>query len=175
MDLRSSTSIAEKLGEEQYFNFLKEVYKLVTPGILKNKGEIYQYVGDEIVISWPVKSGIENGNCINCYFDVKSLLHKKEIYFLKKYGVQPEFKAGLHYGSVMAGEIGIVKRDIAYSGDVLNTTSRIQELCNTFKVDILLSDNLAKKIDFDRLRIQARSMGEISLRGKANKVELYSI
>ena len=149
--------------------------RLVTPGILINKGEIYHYVGDEIVISWPVKSGIENGNCINCYFDVKSLLHKKEIYFLKKYGVQPEFKAGLHYGSVMAGEIGIVKRDIAYSGDVLNTTSRIQELCNSFNVDILLSDNLAKKIDFDRLRIQTRSMGEISLRGKSNKVELYSI
>lgn len=175
MDLRSSTSIAEKLGEAQYFNFIKEVYKVTTPGILNNRGEIYQYVGDEIVVSWPIKSGIEKGNCINCYFDVKSLLHRKEIYFLKKYGVQPEFKAGLHYGSVMAGEIGIVKRDIAYSGDVLNTTSRIQELCNSLKVDILLSGSLTKKIDFDRLKVQTRSMGEISLRGKSNKVELFSI
>ncbi len=175
MDLRSSTSIAEKLGEEQYFNFIKEVYKVVTPAILKNKGEIYQYVGDEIVISWPVKTGIENGNCINCYFDVKRLLHRKEIYFLKKYGVQPEFKAGLHYGSVMAGEIGIVKRDIAYSGDVLNTTSRIQEMCNALKVDILLSDSLIKRIDFNKLKIQTKSMGEVNLRGKSNKVEIFSI
>ncbi len=175
MDLRSSTSIAEKLGEEEYFNFIRDVYKEATPGILTCKGEIYQYVGDEVVVSWPVKSGIENGNCINCYFEVKKLLASKKEYFEKKYGIIPEFKAGLHYGAVMAGEVGIVKRDIAYSGDVLNTTSRIQELCNSYKVDLLMSNNLIEKLDFRQLKLELRSIGEINLRGKSEKVKLFSI
>ncbi|XOV94452.1 MAG: adenylate/guanylate cyclase domain-containing protein [Bacteroidota bacterium] len=175
MDLRSSTTIAEQLGEETYFNFIRDVYKEATPGILAFKGEIYQYVGDEVVVSWPYKSGIENGNCINCYFEVKKLLHSKEGYFKEKYGVVPEFKAGLHYGTVMAGEIGIVKRDIAYSGDVLNTTSRIQELCNSLKVDVLLSNDLIQKLNISKLKLQVKSLGEVNLRGKAEKVELFSI
>lgn len=173
MDLRSSTSIAEQLGEEDYFNFIRDVYKEATPGILMFKGEIYQYVGDEVVVSWPIKAGIDNGNCLNCYLQVKKLLKQKNEYFKTRYGVVPEFKAGLHYGTVMAGEVGIVKRDIAYSGDVLNTTSRIQEMCNSFKVDVLLSNDLIRKLDFGKG--QVKSMGKISLRGKTEKVELFSI
>ena len=64
LDLRSSTAIAEKLGEERYFNFIKDVFKDVTPAIIYAKGEIYQYVGDEIVVSWKMNNGIENANCL---------------------------------------------------------------------------------------------------------------
>ncbi|MEO0338124.1 MAG: adenylate/guanylate cyclase domain-containing protein, partial [Bacteroidota bacterium] len=111
LDLRSSTTIAERLGENKYFNFLNDVFKHATPGILHNQGEIYQYVGDEIVISWSMEKGIKNGHCIQCFFDVQIALRQKWDYYQKNYGVQPEFKAGVHCGHVMAGEIGVVKRD----------------------------------------------------------------
>ncbi|MFY0655105.1 MAG: hypothetical protein JXQ96_23965, partial [Cyclobacteriaceae bacterium] len=67
LDLRSSTTIAENLGEKQYFNFLKDVFNFSTPGILRNHGEIYQYVGDEVVISWKTTHGTENANCVQCF------------------------------------------------------------------------------------------------------------
>ena len=123
LDLRSSTTIAEKLGEERYFNFLKDVFNYATPSILNTNGEIYRYVGDEIVISWETAKGAENANCIQCYFEIRKALIAKENYFESTYKVKPEFKAGLHYGYVMTGEIGVVKRDITFSGDVLNTTA----------------------------------------------------
>ncbi|MFA9371672.1 MAG: adenylate/guanylate cyclase domain-containing protein [Labilibaculum antarcticum] len=174
LDLRSSTSIAEKLGEEQYFNFLKDVFRDSTSSILLSKGEIYQYVGDEIVISWPTKKGIENANCINCFFDIRKKLKKNSKYYLDTYDVTPEFKAGLHYGYVMAGEIGVIKRDIAFSGDVLNTTSRIQSKCNDFGVDILFSKLLLSKLNLSTESYTTQNIGEIHLRGKEQKVELYT-
>ena len=64
LDLRSSTTIAERLGEEKYFSFIKDVFKDATPSILDSRGEIYQYVGDEIVISWKMENGQKNANFI---------------------------------------------------------------------------------------------------------------
>ncbi|WP_436516623.1 adenylate/guanylate cyclase domain-containing protein [Ekhidna sp. To15] len=173
LDLRSSTTIAENLGEEQYFNFLKEVFQTVTPAILKHKGEIYQYVGDEMVISWEKGLGVKNNRCITCYFDAQQLLNEKEAYFTLNYGVRPEFKAGLHYGHVMAGEIGVIKREIAYSGDVLNTTARIQSKCNEHGVNILISDALIEQLSLTAHKL--KNLGHIELRGKSESVRLYAL
>jgi adenylate cyclase len=175
LDLRSSTTIAEKIGETRYFNFLKDVFRLATDGILKYQGEIYQYVGDEIVVSWELQDGINNENCINCFFEIQSKLLKNKAFFLGKYGEVPVFKAGLHYGYVMAGEIGVVKRDIAYSGDVLNTTARIQGKCNEMGVDILVSKPLIDKMDRKGKIHTAKEMGEIQLRGKQELVALLTV
>ncbi len=176
IDLRSSTSIAEKLGEQRYFNFLRDVFQHATTSILDSKGEIYQYVGDEIVISWKMHKGIDNANCLNCFFEIQEALQLKASYYQENYdGIIPEFKAGLHYGYVMAGEIGVVKREIAFSGDVLNTASRIQEKCNVLGVNILLSNYLLDKLSLQTDSFAPRKMGDMELRGKKQKVMLYTI
>ena len=176
LDLRSSTTIAEKLGEVQYFNFIKEVFRDATPAIINAKGEIYQYVGDEIIISWKMEKGIESANCLKCFFDVQALMISRRDYYQKKYdGMMPEFKAGLHYGYVMAGEIGVVKRDIAYSGDVLNIASRIQAKCNELGVNILLSTPLIEKLNLEHKLFNPKKIGNIDLRGKQEKVVLFTV
>jgi adenylate cyclase len=176
LDLRSSTTIAEHLGEVRYFNFINQVFKDVTPAILATRGEIYQYVGDEIVISWKMRDGIQNANCIACYFKVQSTLNQQYVKYRSQYdGIEPVFKAGLHYGHVMAGEVGVVKRDIAYSGDVLNTTARIQSKCNEFGVNILCSKYLLDKLNLGLSDFRTQLLGEIPLRGKQEKVKICSI
>jgi len=177
LDLRSSTSIAEKLSAEHYFNFIKNVFKDVTPAILNAKGEIYQYVGDEIVISWKMENGLKNANCIQCFLDVQSDLLQKANFYKKRYdGIVPEFKAGLHYGFVMAGEVGVVKRDISYTGDVLNTTARIQSKCNELGVNILISQYLLDKLKLvNSTNFKPQIIGEILLRGKSQKMNLATV
>ena len=174
MDMRSSTSIAEKISNEKYFNLLNDLFSDITETILNNEGEIYQYVGDEIVISWSIKKGIRNANCLRCFTQIQEKLTELGPIYEKKYKLIPEFKAGLHYGLVMAGEIGVIKKDIIYSGDVLNTTSRIQEQCNQYSVDILIS-----KETFDLLSdtdgYNLIPMGSIELRGKERKIDLNTI
>jgi adenylate cyclase len=174
MDMRSSTTIAEKIGNEKYFNLLNDVFADITNTILNNEGEIYQYVGDEIVISWSIKKGIRNANCLRCFTDIQKKLTDLGPIYEKKYEVIPEFKAGLHYGLVMAGEIGVIKKDIIYSGDVLNTTARIQEQCNHYRVNILLSKETFDLIsDTDGFKLTP--LGSIELRGKKRKIDLNTI
>ena len=119
LDLRSSTYIAQVLGEQQYFNFIKDVIRDATPVILRHKGRIYQYVGDEITVSWWMNQGLNKLNCIRCPMEIRKIFNHRSSYYTAQYGVVPDFKAGLHCGPVMVGEIGVVKRDIAFSGEVV--------------------------------------------------------
>ncbi|UCH64931.1 MAG: adenylate/guanylate cyclase domain-containing protein [Ignavibacterium sp.] len=174
LDIKSSTSIAEKIGHTKYFKLLKDFFADITSPIIESRGEIYQYVGDEVVICWSLKNGIKDANCIKCYFNIKNKIDELAPNYKKRYGLVPEFKAGLHYGNVTAGEIGSIKRDIIYSGDVLNTTSRIQEQCKSYDVNFLLSrrtfDLLENKDQFELI-----PLGNIELRGKQDKINLNTV
>lgn len=175
LDIRSSTTIAERLGEERYFNFLKDFYSDVTSSILYSFGEIYQYVGDEVVVSWKMDRGLQNANCLRCFFDIQDTIRQKGQVYKERYNLIPEFKAGYHYGNVVAGEIGVLKRDITFSGDVLNTASRIQNKCNELGVNILLSKFLLDRITVPPNIFQPKRMGSMELRGKQRRVILYTI
>ncbi|MFK7981185.1 MAG: adenylate/guanylate cyclase domain-containing protein [Saprospiraceae bacterium] len=174
LDIRSSTTIAERLGNEQYFRFIHDFINDATPPILYAQGEIYQYVGDEIVVSWTIPNGLANHNYLNCFFDIQAAIQAKSDYYLQTFGTIPEFKAGLHYGSVISGEIGTVKKEITFSGDVLNTASRIQSECNKHQLDLLLSDELVNLMPLPANYVP-KSIGEISLRGKTEEVGLSTV
>ncbi len=173
-DIKNATGIAETLGEEKYFNFLKDFFKYIAPAILQTRGEIYQYVGDEIVVSWKVKKGLDNGNAIHCFYKMKDLLKKRQSYFLNSYNAFPHFKVGYHFGSVMVGELGRIKREIAFSGDVLNTTSRIQAKCNEMDVEILASKEFATVAYKLPDGVTMQDVGKEKLRGKINEIELVT-
>lgn len=174
LDMKSSTTIAENIGHIRYFEMLKEYYSDLSEPIVNYSGEIYQYVGDEIVVSWNLKNGLQNNSCIQCFFDMKAAIKKQTGKYNEQFGLLPEFKAGFHLGKVTTGEIGVIKKEIIFTGDVLNTTARIQALCNTYKVDNLISCNLIKKLDLNA-QFQIKSLGENELRGRDEKVELFTI
>lgn len=174
LDMKSSTTIAEKLGHIKYFELLREYYFDLSDAIIRYSGDIYQYVGDEIVVSWKYKDGVENNNCIRCFFAMKEDLGKREDWYTKNFGLLPTFKAGFHCGKVTIGEIGALKKEIIFTGDVLNATARIQGLCNQYKVDILISDDLKKSLNL-KSEFQIKSLGENELRGKIENVEVYTI
>ncbi|MFI1743340.1 adenylate/guanylate cyclase domain-containing protein [Thalassobellus sediminis] len=174
LDMKSSTSIAEKLGHIKYFQLLKEYYYNISNPIIDFSGEIYQYVGDEIVVSWPYKDGVKNNNCIHCFYAMKAQLEKHKEWYYKNFGLAPSFKAGFHLGKVTTGEIGSIKKEIIFTGDVLNATARIQSLCNYYNVDILISGDLIKVLNLDT-EFNIKSLGENELRGKQEAIELYTI
>src|SRR4029077_12333958 len=122
----------------------------------------YQYVGDEVVISWKLKNGLLNNNCIHCFFAMKEKMRMQVGNYQSQFGQLPKFKAGLHIGKVTTGEIGVIKKEIIFTGDVLNTTSRIQGLCNTYNVELLISDPLVKKLNLDA-QFQIKELGENEL------------
>jgi adenylate cyclase len=174
LDIRSSTTIAERIGHVKYFQMLKAYFADLTDPIITYSGEIYQYVGDEIVVSWKLKNGLHNNNCIRCFFAMKKEIEKQAKKYIETFGLVPEFKAGFHIGKVTAGEIGIIKKDIIFTGDVLNTTARIQGLCNTYNVDILISGHLRERLHFGQ-QFELKALGESELRGRDEKITLFTV
>ena len=174
IDLKGSTTITEKIGDKRYASFLKDYYSDISDAILHTEAEIYQYVGDEVVLSWSYETGLKKNNMIQCYFLIQKTLDSLKDHYLEKYGCFPEFRAGLHGGKVIVTWVGKVKKEIVYIGDVLNTTARIQEDCKRLGRDFLISGELLEKFE-DLGDIKSEFMEETVPRGKEQAVKLYSL
>ena len=174
VDMKSSTTIAENLGHVKYFEMLKEYFMDLSGAVIDHAGAIYQYAGDEMILTWRLKDGLKKNNCVNCFFAMKRTLQTKAEKYNSKFGLLPGFKAGLHYGVVTAGEIGSLKKEIIFTGDVLNTSARIQGLCNQFGADLLISEDLVKALQL-AAGYSVTSVGETLLKGRSKPMELFAI
>lgn len=174
LDMKSSTTIAEQLGHVRFYTLLNELFHEISQPVLQTKAEIYQYVGDEVILTWDMEHGLRNSNCLKSFFMFRESLLRNSGNYFKNFGVRPEFKAGLHFGKVVSAQIGDLKREIVYNGDVLNTTARIQSECNKYQRDCLVSGTLMNRLKqingFQWERIDA-----VTLRGKETEVELFSV
>jgi len=174
MDLKSSTTHAERLGHIKYSQLIQDCFFDLTDIVLSHEAKIYQYVGDEVVLSWDVDKGIDHQNCLKTFFAYDNLLRSKSMYYKDKYGVVPEFKAGLNLGAVTVAEVGEIKKEMAYHGDVLNTAARIQGTCNDYQKKLLVSEQL--KTHFDEQKTYAfEFISDVMLKGKMESVNIYAV
>ncbi|NJL13834.1 MAG: adenylate/guanylate cyclase domain-containing protein [Microscillaceae bacterium] len=174
IDLQSSTQIAETLGHLRYSSLVKDCFLDLNKVVPIYEAEIYQYVGDEVVLTWPMEKALRKINFICSFFAFQARLNKKRPYYLKKYGLLPHFKAGANGGEVTATEIGDIKREIAYHGDVLNTAARIRSACNDYQKAFLVSETLARHLSaFSGFR--ASFVDDVWLRGKSHFVKCYAV
>jgi len=174
LDIKSSTTIAEKLGTNKWSSFLQDFFYDITDPIIETNGEIYQYIGDEVVITWIAKSDFTGLKCLDCFFKINERIKAREDVYLEKYGIIPEFKAGIHMGEAIVTEVGDIKKEIVFHGDVLNTASRIQSECNSLNKNLLVSNNILEKISLENF-YRAESMGFFKLRGKESEIELFAV
>ncbi|MFY0654332.1 MAG: adenylate/guanylate cyclase domain-containing protein [Cyclobacteriaceae bacterium] len=174
LDMKNSTTIAEEMGHVEYFKLLRAYYEIMSDPIINSKGEVYQYIGDEVVVTWNEEAGFYRNNCINCFHEIKNNLNNQSEFFLNEFGVIPDFKAGIHVGEVTTGEIGALKKEIVFTGDVLNTTSRIQSLCKDHQSDLIISDTLLSGLKISN-EIKISELGEFSLKGKSHPMTLHAV
>jgi adenylate cyclase len=175
LDMRSSTTIAEEIGHVRYFELLNDVYADITDPVIYSDGEVYQYVGDEVSVTWQLRKGIKDQRCVRCFFAIRRKLEQRAPHYRSRYGIVPQFKAGFHYGEVTTGEVGLVKKETIFSGDVVNTAARIQNSCNDHGVDNLVSKELVDLLRLPEHLYTTRHIGEIPLKGKRHEVSLWTI
>ena len=172
LDLQSSTQLAEKLGHIKYSMLIQDCFNDLGV-VIENEAAVYQYVGDEVILTWELKNGLRNNNCLMAYFNFNQQLTKRKNYYLNKYNCIPFFKAGVNSGIVTVTEVGSIKREIAYHGDTLNTAARIQGKCNFFQQGLLISEALKKQLHQNDYLME--EMGNIPLRGKMEEVTIYAV
>ena len=173
LDINNATTIAEKLGHTKYFRLLRDFFAEITIPLLANGGEIYQYVGDEVVLSWK-NTPLNKQRCFRFLRQSFFLLKRREPKFMKRYSVCPTFKAGIHSGEVTAGVIGIVKKDLVYSGDTLNTAARIRSKCHELDEDFVVSGDFLNEFSTP-FAYKVNEIGEMEFKGKTEKEKLFSV
>lgn len=174
VDLRSSTTIAEKLGHILYSNFIKDCFYDLSL-VHQYGAQIYQYVGDEAVLTWQPAKMNNISECIDAFWEFDDTLSRRSDYYSEKYGITPFFKAGMSIGMVTVVEIGDIKKEIAFHGNVLNTAARIQDLCNIYDEKLLVSKKFYDAALKEKSPYCYAKVAEVQLRGKQGTTEIFSI
>ena len=173
LDINDSTTIAEKIGHEKYFNLLHDFFEDITEPIIANWGHIYQYVGDEVVLCWE-NTPKNKHRCLRFIKQAVQAIDKKKEYYIKEYGVAPTFKAGVHAGEVTAGYIGVIKKELVFSGDTLNTTARIRSKCHELKHSFILSIDFLHDFQVaDDYKLN--EIGEMEFKGRKEKSKVFAL
>ena len=170
IDLVSSTSIAERTGPVPFLRLLDTLYRDMTEPILRTRAEVYKYVGDEIILTWTARRA--SVECLRFMRYLDDMLAARRSFYEAEFGIFPRFRAALHGGEVVSGEMGFLKKEIAYMGDVLNTTARIVEACRKLERPFLCSATVLPLLG-DISGVSLRSVGRARLRGRAEPIFLF--
>jgi adenylate cyclase len=174
LDLAGSTSLAEALGEVRMQELLTRFFFDIDAPIVAHAGEVHDYVGDEVIVTWPLTSRGSAEHCIRCFFAIQDRIAELAPSYQREFGSVPRFRAGLHAGPLVISECGNSRRQIAYFGDTMNVTQRILEHCKVAGRTLLVSAefmrHLSSSMDFD-----IEALGRVSLRGRLAAVEVFAL
>jgi len=173
-DLVGSTALAERLGDLPFHEFLTDVSYDVSQSIERNRGEVHRYVGDAIIVTWPMTNPSNYEAAVACAQQMPAALDRHADAYLDRYGQEAKIRIALHCGPVAAGEIGTWKKEIALLGDTMNTAARIENAARDFGAEIVISD--AVKVNLGPLTIQdLYELPSYTARGKHDKLALWSL
>ncbi len=173
IDMRSSTAIAERLGELGFLNLLNRFVLDVSLAVAEAGGEIHKYVGDEVIATWKLAPGMNDAGCVRACFAALDRLRAQARAYEREFGLAADFRAGLHCGPVAVGELGYLKKEIALIGDTMNTAARIQQACRETGNRVLASAALLDRIAALPPGLTRRRLGELAMRGKERALEVY--
>ena len=173
-DVVGSTGIAERLGHMAYSSFLRDCFSDISEAILAWKGEVYQHAGDSVLVTWRMHKGTHSAACVQCFFDMIQLLERRQDDYLRQYDAIPRLRAGIHGGDVVTTWVGEARKDLAFHGDTMNTAARVETACKELDAQCLVSELVYDAIELPP-HLEARSVGEVKLRGRAEALTLYAV
>lgn len=173
-DVKGSTAIAERIGDIAFHRFLNTLFFELTEPILAWRGEIYRYVGDEVIVSWPIEDGVCDAACLRCAMALQARTRAVAPKFIARYGVAPAIRCALHAGPAVVGEMGDVRKEITFLGDTVNTTARLANAARTLGAEVLLSEELAVQLP-PTAEIPLVSFGAVECDGKSTPVPVVGV
>lgn len=174
LDLNKSTELAEQLGHLRYSQLLRDCFADLAPLMRKYRGEVYQYVGDEVILSWQAGQRWMPAGAVSLFFEFESRLRERGSHYVDTYGVLPSFKASIHGGKVVVARLGRLRQHKVYHGDVLNACARMLEVARQIGSRLVVSEPVADSLQVSDPFI-VRWRGHVSLRGKSGLHHLFAV
>jgi class 3 adenylate cyclase len=167
----NSTMLAEKMGEIRVHDLITRFFFDIDRPIADHGGEIHAYIGDQVVVSWALSNdSVRNAASLRCFFAIRDKMERLAGVYQRDLGVVPRFRAGLHAGPVVISECGDTKRQLAYFGDTMNVTARLQEYCKTIEEALVVSGELLRNIEMP-VGLGISDRGDIVLRGRERHLD----
>jgi adenylate cyclase len=174
VDIAGSTGMAESLGGLAIHRLLDRIFRLLTLSVVDYRGEVLNYVGDEVIVTWPERGGAIDCRPLRCFGAMRDELAGAAGQLQREFGVTPRIRGSLHFGPVIIGEIGDVKRAIVFNGDVMNTAARLEELSR--RVDGGFLASRAAMEQFSSMPpFAVRDLGRLAIRGRADGIDVVGI
>lgn len=174
VDIAGSTGLAERLGGIGIHRLLDRTFRLLTLAVVDYRGEVLNYVGDEVIVTWTERNGAIDCRPLRCFAAMRDELAHASSQFEHEFGVAPRIRGSLHFGAVIVGEIGDIKRAIVFNGDVMNTAARLEELSRSVDGGFLASRTAMQRFH-STPPFAVRDLGRLAIRGRADGIDVVGI
>ena len=175
IDLADSTAIAERDGATRFLELMNEFVHDIGAALEGSGGTIYQYVGDEAIITWRLDEKTPDiSGAVEVVFRLYARVEARGDDYRSRFGVVPSFRAALHAGPVVVGEMGDSKLEIVLLGDTVNTTARIEQSCRELDRDFLASAEALALVTLPP-GVVSEEMPPVGLKGKSRQVRLFAV
>jgi adenylate cyclase len=174
VDIAGSTGLAERLGGVGIHRLLDHTFRLLTLSVVDYRGEVLNYVGDEVIVTWPERSGATDFRPLRCFMAMRDELARASGQLEREFGVVPRIRGSLHFGPVIVGEIGDIKRAIVFNGDVMNTAARLEELSRNVDGGFLASRAAMERFG-PAPPFAVRDLGRLPIRGRADGIDVVGV
>jgi adenylate cyclase len=175
VDVVGSTQFAERFGGLRAQEYLASFFGAIAGPVRRYQGSIDDYVGDLAIITWPLRRGAEDGRCLRCVFAIQDEIEKEAQSWQSRFGSVPRFRAALHGGEVVAGEIGVDRHKISYFGDTVNMTARLETLCRELGKPYLVSADLLSRIPALSAEMRVVDLGAHEVRGSNRSLAVAAL
>jgi class 3 adenylate cyclase len=174
LDLVGSTTLAEQMGELRVQDLLTRFFYDIDRAITDHGGEVHAYVGDEVIVTWRVTPDKPQRRYLDCFFAIQDRIAETADQYRREFGLVPDFRGGLHAGPVVISECGNSRRQVAYFGDTVNVTARLQAHCKEVGRALLVSGELLRLMKPGK-DLVVEALGPTQLRGRKATVEVFAV
>ena len=173
LDIKGSTALVERLGPIETRALIGKLFFDISGPVTDHGGEIYRYTGDGIVAVWVWQQGIANNRIVRAIDAIGNAVDHEAEYYQSKFGQVPEYRIGVHGGTIVTSEEGDTKRAIGFYGDTIHIAARLEQKAKELGIDCVLSGNIAEhQVGLgDRLRL----IGDEPVRGISAPIKIYEL
>ena len=174
-DIRSFTTITEKLGPQGTVSLLNDYFTIMVECIQREGGMLDKFIGDAIMAGFgvPVAHDDDADRAVCAAVAMIRELRRWNAQRAAEGRAPIDIGVGLNTDLIVSGNIGSKKRmDYTMIGDGVNLASRLESACKQYGSHILASEFTYGKL---RGTYRAREIDLVVVKGKTKPVALYEI
>jgi adenylate cyclase len=174
-DIRGFTPIAERLSPEEVAEFLRDYMTTLTEVVFRHGGTVTQFVGDEIMVLYnaPFDQPAHAEQAVRTALEFQERVRELSDRWSARCGSPIRNGVGINTGDAVVGIVGSAQRvEYGAIGDTINLGSRLEGLTKEFQAPIIISDSTHERV---KELFSCRSLGEVSVKGKAHAVKIYGV